>query len=49
MKKGNHKISPEEKKLIRRYLIWCYKTTKETGAGPYGLFKKDGRIQRVYS
>jgi hypothetical protein len=23
------KISLEEKKLIRRYLIWCYKTTKE--------------------
>src|SRR3989338_509578 len=30
MKKGNNKIPPEEKKLIRRYLIWCYKTTKET-------------------
>ncbi len=22
-------ISAEEKKLVRRYLIWCYKTTKE--------------------
>ena len=23
------KITPEEKALIRRYLVWCYKTTKE--------------------
>ena len=23
------KITPEEKNLYRRYLIWCYKTTKE--------------------
>jgi hypothetical protein len=23
------RITPEERKLIRRYLIWCYKTTKE--------------------
>ena len=22
-------LSDEEKKLVRRYLIWCYKTTKE--------------------
>ena len=24
-----NKLSPDEKKLIRRYLVWCYKTTKE--------------------
>lgn len=24
-----NKITPEQKKLIRRYLLWCYKTTKE--------------------
>lgn len=24
------KISPKEKALIQRYLIWCYKTTKES-------------------
>ena len=25
----SRKITPEEKRLYRRYLIWCYKTTKE--------------------
>ena len=24
------RLTPNEKYLIRRYLIWCYKTTKET-------------------
>lgn len=24
------RMNPEEKNLYRRYLIWCYKTTKET-------------------
>lgn len=28
MEKGKHR-SENENKLIRRYLIWCYKTTKE--------------------
>ena len=23
------KVTPEDKRLYRRYLIWCYKTTKE--------------------
>lgn len=27
--KSRKKVSPDERKLIRRYLIWCYKTTKE--------------------
>ena len=26
----NNRLSPAEKKLIRRYLVWCYKTTKES-------------------
>lgn len=29
MKNKKGKITVDEKKLIRRYLIWCYKTTKE--------------------
>ncbi len=27
--KGSKKESREQKALVRRYLIWCYKTTKE--------------------
>jgi hypothetical protein len=30
MKKINKKLSPNERQLTRRYLLWCYKTTKES-------------------
>ena len=30
MSASSAKFSAKEKKLIRRYLIWCYKTTKES-------------------
>lgn len=28
--KRNQKVSLAEKRLIRRYLLWCYKTTRES-------------------
>lgn len=28
--KSNKKLTPNERHLLRRYLIWCYKTTKES-------------------